>query len=161
MKIHAWVYMISRVWLFVTPWTVACQALLSMGFPRQEYWNELPFPPPGDLPNPEVKPASSALPAGSWPLSHWKSLWRYIGTGLWQQVQRERRAAGEWEKVVFCLLCWVFIVACGLSCPEACGILVLSSRTGDWTHVQCIRRGDSVPLDHQGSPKGICFADNF
>ena len=38
---------------------------IPMGFPRQEYWNELPFPPPGDLPNPEVKPASSALPAGS------------------------------------------------------------------------------------------------
>ena len=41
--------MISRVQLFVTPWTVACQASLSMGFPRQEYWSGLPFPPPGDV----------------------------------------------------------------------------------------------------------------
>ena len=38
-----------------TPWTVAPQAPLSMGFPRQEYWSGLPFPPPGDLPNPGIK----------------------------------------------------------------------------------------------------------
>ena len=42
----------------VTPRSVAHQAPLSMGFPRQEYWNWLPFPPPGDLPNPGIKPAS-------------------------------------------------------------------------------------------------------
>ena len=42
-------------------WTVACQAFLSMGFSRQEYWSGLPFPPPGDLPNPGVKPISPAL----------------------------------------------------------------------------------------------------
>ena len=42
----------SCVCLFVTPWTVDCQALLSMGFSRQEYWSGLPFPSPGDLPNP-------------------------------------------------------------------------------------------------------------
>ena len=47
-----WVQTLSRVRLFVTAWTVAHQALLSMGFPRQEYWSELPFPPPWDLPNP-------------------------------------------------------------------------------------------------------------
>ena len=40
----------------VTPWTVACQALLSMGFSRQEYWSGLPFPSPGDLPNPGIEP---------------------------------------------------------------------------------------------------------
>ena len=41
---------------FVTPWTVACQAPLSMGFPRQEYWSELPFPSPGDLPDQGLNP---------------------------------------------------------------------------------------------------------
>ena len=41
---------------FVTPWTVAHRAPLSMGFFRQEYWSGLPFPPPGDLPNPGIKP---------------------------------------------------------------------------------------------------------
>ena len=47
--------------LFATPWTVAHQAPLSMGFPRQEYWSGLPFPPPGHLPNPGIEPASSGL----------------------------------------------------------------------------------------------------
>ena len=42
----------------VTPWTVACQAPLSMGFSRQEDWSGLPFPSPGDLPHPGIKPAS-------------------------------------------------------------------------------------------------------
>ena len=46
---------------FVTPWTVACQAPLSMGFPRQEYWRGLPFPSPGDLPDPRIKLTSSVL----------------------------------------------------------------------------------------------------
>ena len=46
---------------FVTPWTVSRQAPLSMEFSRQEYWCGLPFPPPGDLPNPQIKPGSPAL----------------------------------------------------------------------------------------------------
>ena len=49
---------------FVTPWTVARQASLSMGFPKQEYWSGLPFPPPGDLPNPGMELMSSALAGG-------------------------------------------------------------------------------------------------
>ena len=54
-----------------TPWTVACQAPLSMGFPRQEYWSGLPFPTTlGGLPNPGVKPVSPALAGNSLPLSH-------------------------------------------------------------------------------------------
>ena len=47
--------------LFATPWTVAYQALPSMGFSRQEYWSGLPFPSPGDLPNPGLEPGSPAL----------------------------------------------------------------------------------------------------
>ena len=46
---------------FVTPWTVACKASLSMGFRRQESWSGLPFPSSGDLPDPEIEPASPAL----------------------------------------------------------------------------------------------------
>ena len=46
---------------FVTPWTVACQAPLSMEFSRQEYWSGLPFPSSGDLPDPGIKPRSSVL----------------------------------------------------------------------------------------------------
>ena len=48
---------LSHVRLFVTVWTVAHQAPLTLGFPRQEYWSGLPFPPPGDLPDPGIKPA--------------------------------------------------------------------------------------------------------
>ena len=55
------VKLLSRVRLFATPWTVAYQASLSMRFFRQEYWNGLPFPSPGDLPNPGIKPRSPAL----------------------------------------------------------------------------------------------------
>ena len=47
----------------VVPWTVACQAPLSMGFPRQEHWSGLPFPPPGDLPDPGIEPLSLMSPA--------------------------------------------------------------------------------------------------
>ena len=54
---------LSCVQLFVTSWTVAYQASLSMGFSRQEYWSELPFPSPGDLPDPEIEPMSPALEA--------------------------------------------------------------------------------------------------
>ena len=49
---------LSRVRLFATPWTVAHQAPPSMGFSRQEYWGGLPFPSPGDLPNPGIEPGS-------------------------------------------------------------------------------------------------------
>ena len=58
---------------FAAPWTVAHQALLSMGFPRQEYWNGLPFPSPGDLPDPGIKLAFPALQTDSLPLSHQES----------------------------------------------------------------------------------------
>ena len=49
----------------VTPWTAACQAPLSMGFSRQEYWSGLSFPSPGDLPDPGIEPGSPALQADS------------------------------------------------------------------------------------------------
>ena len=49
------------------PWTVVCQAPLSMGFSRQEYWSGLPFPSPGDLPDPGIEPKSPALQADDLP----------------------------------------------------------------------------------------------
>ena len=70
-----------------TPWTVARQALLSVGFSRQEYWSGLPFPSPGVLPDPGMEPGSSALQTYSLLPSHWGSLHlRY------------------WLKVYFCFL---------------------------------------------------------
>ena len=56
---------LSRVRLFVTPWTVAYEVPPSMEFSRQEYWSGLPFPSPGDLPNPGTEPGSPALQAGN------------------------------------------------------------------------------------------------
>ena len=57
------VKLLSRVRLFATPWTVAYRAPQSMEFSRQEYWSGLPFPSPGDLPNPGIEPGSPALQA--------------------------------------------------------------------------------------------------
>ena len=54
---------LSRAQLFVIPWTVACQAPLSVGFSRQEYWSGLPFLPPVDLPDPGIEPACLTSPA--------------------------------------------------------------------------------------------------
>ena len=58
---------LSRVRLFVTPWTVAYQAPPSMGFSRQEYWNGVAFPSPGDLPDPMIEPGSLAFQADALP----------------------------------------------------------------------------------------------
>ena len=58
---------LSRVQLFATPWTVAHQAPPSMEFSRQEYWSGLPFPSPGDLPDPGIEPGSPALRADALP----------------------------------------------------------------------------------------------
>ena len=59
---------LSRVQLFATPWAAASQAPPSMGFSRQEYWSGLPFPSPGDLPDPGIEPGSPALQADSFSL---------------------------------------------------------------------------------------------
>ena len=75
-------HVLSCVWLFETPWTGVHQAPLYMEFSRQEYWNGLPFPPPADLPDPGIRPASPvspALQADSLPLKpsgNWKNKMR-------------------------------------------------------------------------------------
>jgi len=61
------VTLLSCVRLFVTPWTVAYQALPSMGFSRQGYWSGLPFPSPGDLPDPRIETRSPALQTDALP----------------------------------------------------------------------------------------------
>ena len=60
-KLKMKVKSLSRVQLFTIPWTVACQAPLSMGFSSPEYWNGLPLPSPGDFPYPGIEPGSPAL----------------------------------------------------------------------------------------------------
>ena len=88
--VSEWVKSLSRVQLFATPWTVAYQASLSMGFPRQEYWSGLPFPSPGDLPDPGINPGSSALeadaltsePPGKLSLSICHDCWNWLPWSL-------------------------------------------------------------------------------
>ena len=77
--------MLSHVRLFATPWTVACQAPLAMKFSRQEYHNELSFPPPGDLPDPGIKPESLVSAALSG---------RFFTTVLSGKSHGQRRPAG-------------------------------------------------------------------
>ena len=61
--VAAFVQLLNHV-SFAAPWTIACQAPLSMGFPRQEYSSGLPFPSPGDIPNPGIEPTSPTLTGG-------------------------------------------------------------------------------------------------
>ena len=61
--------------ILATPWTVACQVPLSVGFSRQEYWSGLPFPSPGDLPDPGIESRSPALQADSLPTELPGKLW--------------------------------------------------------------------------------------
>ena len=86
---------LSRVHLFATPWTAAYKASLSMEFSRQEYWSRLPFPSPGDLPHPGIKPGSPALQADAlsseppgkppkWFLGFPKTLLPFSPTLMWK-----------------------------------------------------------------------------
>ena len=75
---------LSHVWLFATPWTVAHETPLSMDFSRQEYWIGLPFPSPGDLPNPGIKPASPASAGRFFATSAtWEAPKRDVGLPQW------------------------------------------------------------------------------
>ena len=69
---------LSRVRLFATPWTVAYQAPPTMGFSRQEYWSGLPFPSPGNLPDPGIEPWSPAFRQTVYRLSHQGSLFKVL-----------------------------------------------------------------------------------
>ena len=73
---------LSCVWLFATPWTVAYQTPLSMGFSRQDYWRGLPFPSPGDLPNPEKTYYSEKAMATHSSTLAWKIPWMEGPGGL-------------------------------------------------------------------------------
>ena len=66
-RVNAAAYLPSHVGLFVTSWTVTHEVPLSMGFSREEYWRRLPFPLPGDLPGPGIKPGPPTLQVDSLP----------------------------------------------------------------------------------------------
>ena len=88
----------SHVWLFATLWTIACHAPLSIGFSRQAYWSGLPIPPPGDLPDPWIKPASPvvlALQADSLPLNHRGSVYGFRQMYIYWHVSTIMGFTGE------------------------------------------------------------------
>ena len=78
-----YVCVLCCIWLFEAPWTVACQPPLSMELSRQEYWRGLPCPPPGDLHNPAIKPASLPSPALAGRFLPTRAIWE---TPLWNAV---------------------------------------------------------------------------
>ena len=99
---------LSHVWLFVTPWTIAYQVPPSMGFSRQEYWSGLPFPSPGDLPNPGMEPRSSEL------FSSVQSSHSVVSNSSWPYGLQPTRLLHPWdfpgkntEVGCHCLLCVV------------------------------------------------------
>ena len=83
----------SCVQFFATPWTAAHQALLSMGFSRQEYWSGLPCPPPGDLPNPGIEPVSPALAGGFFTTTTTWEVWIRVGNPQTARLLGKLRAS--------------------------------------------------------------------
>ena len=79
---------LQHVQLFATPWTAACQASLSMGFSRREYWSGLPFPPPGDLPDPGIKLRSLTFPALAGGFSTTSTTWEALKMSPFLFLQR-------------------------------------------------------------------------
>ena len=86
---------LSRVRLFVTPWTVAYQVPPSMGFSRQEYWSGLPFPSPGDLPDPEIEPGLLHCRQKLYHLSHFLILKQYSAVSLEVPVRKTLKTAKD------------------------------------------------------------------
>ena len=79
---------LSRVRLFETPWTAAHQAPLSMEFPRHKYWSLLPFPSPGDLPDPGIKPCLPPCRQILYHLCYQGCLWKGWGRGVSEMIPR-------------------------------------------------------------------------
>ena len=120
--------LLSPLWLFVVLWTVACQAPLSMGFSRHEYLSRLPFPTPGDLSDPGIKPVSPSL-AGRFyttepPGKHWAKSKDFFSSG-W-------RGAGG---------------------GTLHGMWNLGSLTRDWTHTLCSGSMETTAEPPRKSPK--------
>ena len=93
------VCMLSCIQLFVTLWTATFQAPVSMGFPRQESWSRLPFPPPGYLPDPGIEPHGSCFSyVGRWILYHWVT-WE---ANIMMLMQKEDSGFFFWG---FCFIC--------------------------------------------------------
>ena len=100
-----------------TPWTATCQAPLSMGFPRQEYWSGLPFPSPGDLSNPVIEPTSPALAGGFFTTKPHSFSFTYQQLGLLRSCWGSHlfseafSTAFLWYPIILCFI--LKFIACG------------------------------------------------
>ena len=116
---------LSCVWLFATPWMVVCQAPLSIRFSRQEYWNGLLFPSPGDLPDPGTEPMSSACPALA---------------GRFSTIVPPGKLPSKWSKFFFLKITLHFTLLnkrVGKLRMDVCLILYEVLRRGKELHVLC------------------------
>ena len=89
------VKLLSYMRLFVIPWTVAYQAPLSREFSRQEYWSELPFPIPGDLPDPGTEPPSLMSPALAG--ANGKPHWCHLGSPSLHTIEDKKNLSRKWQ----------------------------------------------------------------
>ena len=95
--------MLSHVRLFATPWTVACQAPLSMGFSSKENWSGLPLPSPGDHPDPGIKPMSLASISctGGRTLYYW----RHLGSPIYVHIYNKYNLQELIEIIIIIIFC--------------------------------------------------------
>ena len=101
----------SHVRLFITLWTVARQASLSMGFFRKEYWSVLPCPPPGDLPDPEINPSSLMSPALAGRFLTTSATWEANLLSVLYKIKIPRAPCLHTLGILFKSRSWVFSLA--------------------------------------------------
>ena len=145
---------------FVTPWTVACQTPLPMEFSRQQYWSGLPFPSPGDLSEPGIKPFSPAWQAeGSLPLSHLGSRW----WRCWERAQSvDARVTDWWQllwngllgKVTFEEATWEIGKARKAWCAAVHGVAQNRTWLSDWTTSELTPMNEGASVWQAGSGGG-------
>ena len=127
---------LSHVWLFATLWTAAHQAPLSMGFSRQQYWSGLPYPPPGNLPNPGIEPeslVSLALAAGFFTSTHLGSPLSPWGRVYKGETHCSRAGVGEIRMGSLHRM----VEACSLVPPSPSSFRrKIPTAWGFWTHKQ-------------------------
>ena len=139
---------LSRVRLFATPWTVAYQASPSMGFSRQEYWSGLPFPSPGDLPDPGIEPRSPTLEADAL-TSEPPGKPNETETGLYRTVESELSGSLNTSLNYMYLVSQSCLTLCD---PMDCSLRgfsihgILKARIPEWFTIS-FSRGSSRPRD--------------
>ena len=138
--------LLSRVWLFVTPWTVAYQAPPSMGFSRQEYWSGLPFPSPGDLPNPGTEPGSPAFQADA--LTSEPPVGSSSQLFSWLRFKKEEHSFCDTVKyMVVCALSRVRIFVTLWTAAHQAPLSRGFSRQEDWSRLPFPTPGDLPNLE--------------